>query len=112
MPIRETRMMARALQQRWPIDDKLRAGIIGALVRVLGDPNASPREKTSAAKALMAAERQNQEDEHKLIDVRIHQRNTELDAIARDLGIDPRLIVDAQRASGSGDRGTQDIPAA
>lgn len=95
MPIRDTRLLARAVMQRWPINPKMREGIIGALARVLTDPNASHREKTSAAKALMAAEKQNQEDEHKVIDVSIQTRNDRLDEIAADLGIDPSLITDA-----------------
>lgn len=87
--------------QRWPINDNMRAGIIATLVKVLKDDDASPREKTSAAKALLAAEKQNQEDEHKLIDVRIQQRHAELDAIAAELGIEVGLIEDATR-QGSG----------
>lgn len=87
--------------QRWPISNEIRKAAIGSLVRVLTDSEASHREKTSAAKALMAAERQNQEDEHKVIDVRIQQRNIELDAIARDLGIEVGVIEDATRTSSS-----------
>lgn len=101
MPIRDTRQLARALMQRWPINDNMRAGIIATLIKVLKDDDASPREKTSAAKALLAAEKQNQEDEHKLIDVRIQQRHAELDALAADLGIEIGVIEDATR-SGNG----------
>jgi hypothetical protein len=38
MPIRDTRLLARAVMQRWPINPKMREGIIGALARVLTDP--------------------------------------------------------------------------
>ncbi len=79
----------------------MRKGIIGALARVLTDPNASHREKTSAAKALMAAEKQNQEDEHKVIDVSIQARNDRLDEIAADLGIEVGVIEDATRKGGT-----------
>jgi len=98
-------MMARALTQRWPISEKTRRGVIGALISILADPKASPREKTSAAKALMAAELQNQADEHKVIDVSISTRNAELDAIAADLGIEIGFIEAISRpAEGSTDR--------
>lgn len=97
--------------QRWPINPKMREGIIGALARVLTDPNASHREKTSAAKALLAAEKQNQEDEFKLIDVRIQQRNTELDAIAAELGIEVGVIEDATRKGNSSGTSTSDVSA-
>jgi hypothetical protein len=107
MPIRDTRLLARAVMQRWPINPKMREGIIGALARVLTDPNASHREKTSAAKALMAAEKQNQEDEHKVIDVSIQARNDRLDEIAADLGIEVSAIEDATRKAGTSNRGDE-----
>jgi hypothetical protein len=99
MSVQETRMMARALTQRWPISEKTRRGVIGALISILADPKASPREKTAAAKALMAAEQQNQADEHKVLDVSISTRNAELDAIAADLGIEIGFIEAVSRPS-------------
>jgi hypothetical protein len=105
MSVQETRMMARALTQRWPISEKTKRGVIGALINILADPKASPREKTSAAKALMAAEQQNQADEHKLVDVSLSTRNDRLDAIAADLGIDQGLIESIARETSSGDSG-------
>lgn len=92
-------MMARALTQRWPIKPEYKDAIIRRLIRVIADPSSSPREITAASKALMAAEKQNQEDEHKVVDVRIANRHAELDAIASDLGIDIRVIEDASRTS-------------
>jgi hypothetical protein len=101
-------MMARALQQRWPIKPEHKQEIIDKLLRVLSDATASPREITAAAKALMAAESQNQADEHKVIDVGVATRNDRLDAIAADLGIDPSLI---QAIEGEADSGTESIAA-
>ena len=75
-------------------------------MKVIADPKSSPREKTSAAKALMAAEQQNQDDEHKIIDLRIAKRNAELDAIAADLGLEVAAIEDAPGKSESGDHPT------
>lgn len=70
---------------------------------VVANPKSSPREVTAASRALIAAESQNVTDEHKIIDVRIQQRNDRLDAIAAELGIDPSLIIDAQGKGCSGD---------
>ena len=89
-------MMARSLTQRWPIKPEIREAIVRRLLRVIADPQSSPREVTAAARALMSAEAQNQSDEHKVLDVEhATARDNQLFAIAADLGIDPRLIVDA-----------------
>jgi hypothetical protein len=98
--IKETRLMARALMQRWEISQEQRADLIQTLMQIATDVSNSPRERTTAIKAIISAEKQNQEDEHKVIDVRIQQRNNQLDAIAADLGIEADLIEDAARKSG------------
>ena len=85
-------MYAKAIRQRWPINDDMKLKILQTLSAVLDDPSSSPRERVSAAKALADIERQNQTDEHKLIDRQQSIRNDQLDAIASDLGIDPKLI--------------------
>jgi hypothetical protein len=66
-------------------------------MKVIADPASSPREVTAAAKALLAAESQNQSDEHKLVDVSLSTKNFELDAIASDLGIEVGVVEDATR---------------
>jgi hypothetical protein len=105
MSVQETRMMSRALAQRWPVKSEYREAIIKKLMRVMADPNSSTREVIAAAKGLLAAEAQNQADEHKLVDVSISATNDRLDAIAADLGIDIGVIEDATRkAKGSTDR--------
>ena len=92
MGIRDTRMMAKAMTQRWDIKPEYRDAIVKRLARIVIDPSSSPREVTAASKALMSAEAQNQADEHKVVDVRVSTRHDRLDAIATDLGIDPSLI--------------------
>ena len=99
--------MAKALTQRWPMSPDIRRMVVGRLIKVMSDPQASPREITSAAKALMSAEKQNQEDEHKLVDVSIESRNIALDAIARDLGVEVALIEAAEGQSSGGDNSTE-----
>jgi len=88
-------MMARALMQRWPVTPEYRTIIVKQLMKVIADPRSSPREKTSAAKALMSAEQQNQADEHKVVDIANSTAHDRISEIARDLGIDAALIVDA-----------------
>ena len=95
MSVRDTRMMSRALIQRWPLDAEKKAAIMEALYRVVTSDSASPREITSAAKALMSAEQQNQADEHKVVDIANSTAHDRISEIARDLGIDAALIVDA-----------------
>lgn len=73
---------------------------------MVANPKSSAREVASAAKALMAAEKQNQEDEHKLVDMRIEDRNHTLDAIAADLGIEIGIVEAAQRKGIGSDLGT------
>jgi hypothetical protein len=97
MPIQETRMIARALTQRWPIKPEYRNLIVNQLMKVIASPDASPREKTAAAKALLSAEKQNQDDEHKQTDIdRDNVKRHRLVAIAARLGIAESVVLDAE----------------
>ena len=69
--MRQTRLWERALRERWPIPEAMRSVIVKSLAKILLDADSSAREKTAAAKALMAAdslnvqqERMDQADEH------------------------------------------------
>jgi len=95
--------MARAVCQRWPMTPEMRQEVLERLCRIVRDPVASPREVTSAAKAIMSAEAQNQADEHKAVDVSLRAEHDRLDAIARDLGLDVGLIEAAERQGGGSD---------
>jgi len=103
--IRDTRMMRKAVTQRWPIPPEYREAIIKRAIRCVANPSSSEREANSASKLLLAAEAQNQADEHKVIDVRVATRNDQLDAIAADLGIEIGIIEDAARQADSGTGG-------
>lgn len=73
-------------------------------MRVIADPASSAREVSAASRALLAAESQNQSDEHKVIDLNVSPRNVELDALAADLGVEIGVIEHAAReAEGSTD---------
>jgi hypothetical protein len=73
----------------------MRQEVIKALADVLTCSSTNPREKISAAKALISAEKQNQDDQHKAIDFAINAGHDRISAIANNLGIDPALVIDA-----------------
>lgn len=98
----DIQMINRAVAQRWNIDDKYKAGLVHRLLKIIADPSSSDRVVVAAAKAVISMEKQNQDDEHKLVDIRIQQNNDRMDVIARELGIDPSLIAD-DRAKEIGD---------
>jgi hypothetical protein len=91
------RMEARAMQQRWPIRDDYREAVIKRNMKIILNPNSTERAVAAASKVMLAAEAQNQSDEHKVIDVRVVTRNDQYDAIAAELGIAPDLIEHAAR---------------
>ena len=76
--------MARAIVQRWPVKQEYREAIINRLARIAIDPASSPREATAAAKAVIAAESQNQRDEQ---NVGIQSDRNRFLEIAERLGI-------------------------
>ena len=104
---RELQLEARALRQRWPIDDRQRNAIIRTMLGIMLSGDAKPRDRISAGKALLAAEAQNQADEHKAVDVSLRTEHDRLDAIARDLGIEVGLIANAEGQSGGSDSGVE-----
>lgn len=101
------RIERQALKQRWEIPEKYKPAIINRQVQIAIDPKSSNRESTSAAKALLSMESQNQKDEHKVVDVSLQARNIELDELAADLGIEADLIVDGTATGSVGDSGIE-----
>ncbi len=59
--IRDTRLAERALRERWPIPRAIRRPLIERLYEIVEDTASSPREVTSAAKAILAASKLNLE---------------------------------------------------
>jgi hypothetical protein len=59
--IRTTRLIERALRERWPIPKALRKPLIERLNKIVQDTGSSPREVTSAAKAILSASKLNLE---------------------------------------------------
>src|SRR4051794_40910161 len=56
---RDTRLVERALRERWPIPSALRGPLIERLASIVQDPEASPREATAAARAILSASKIN-----------------------------------------------------
>ncbi len=59
---RQMRLVERALRERWRISKPLRGSLVDRVGRILDDPNASPREVTAAAKAILSASKLNLEN--------------------------------------------------
>src|SRR4051794_34036988 len=84
---RDIRLVERALRERWPIPKALRGPLIDRLAKIVQDPEASPREATSAAKAILTASRLNLEtitaairaDEHVTLVSRVAELETRLE---------------------------------
>lgn len=84
MTVRQTRLWERALTERWPIPEAMRSVIVKSLGKILLDANSSPREKTAAAKALMAADSLNVQQE-RMDQADEHERRQRLVELARQL---------------------------
>jgi hypothetical protein len=91
------RMEARAMEQRWPTKPEYRDALIKRNMNIILNPKSTERAVAAASRVILAAEQQNQLDEHKVIDVRVVTRNDQYDAIAAELGIAPDLIEHAAR---------------
>jgi hypothetical protein len=63
--IRDTRLIERAIRQRWPIPENMRQALIERQIEIATSVEVSPREATSAFNAVMAADKQNQAAEQK-----------------------------------------------
>jgi phosphosulfolactate synthase (CoM biosynthesis protein A) len=98
----DLQLLERAVKQRW-LTEPLKPQVIETLKSALtcGDVRAELR----AAQILVAMESQNQNDEHKAVDVRVTTRHDRLDAIAADLGIDRGTIEAVTRSAIGGDCG-------
>ncbi len=64
--IRDTRLISRAIKKRWPIPDGKREALIDRQIAIAESDSVSPRESTSAFKAVLAADQQNIAAETKL----------------------------------------------
>jgi hypothetical protein len=100
---KDLNLQIKALQQRWPIDDRTRRAIVGTLLTILKDDAASYRDKNAAIRGLLAAEAQNQKDEHTA--ALQSDRNRFLE-VAQQLGIDADFRLVGQEPAGANHVGT------
>lgn len=100
--LQEARLLGRAIRKRWDIPDNEKANVMDSLLN-LAVNGIEESTKIAAARAIIAAEGQNQADEHKFAELQVEQRNAELDAIASDLGLDKGFIEAVARETGTGD---------
>jgi len=80
----DLQLYERAMKQRWPIPHEYKEVMIKQLMRVIANPN-SQRDLERAAKLLMAAEAQNQADEHD--ETRVDEQRNRFFEVAEQLGI-------------------------
>ena len=91
-------LQIKALQQRWPIDERTRRAIIGALLTVLKDDAASYRDKNAAIRGLLTAEAQNQKDEHTAA---LQSDRNRFLKVAQQLGIDADFRLVGEEPAGT-----------
>jgi hypothetical protein len=96
----DLRLLRRAIKKRWEIPPEFRDIIVGRLREIIeGDDDEIALKAIAEARHLEA---QNQKDEHKLVDVHLHAKITELAEIAGEIGVDLHLVEDAERTRGGG----------
>ena len=93
MSVRETRLMARALENEWVIDEEYRAALVREMVRICLSPDSNNREKTRAFEALARASKK-EEVKH----VAVEPERNRFSEIAERLGIDvgPTAAIEAR----------------
>lgn len=112
--VKDTRLMARAVSQRWPMSQEIRDAVITRLAMIVADPNSTTREVATAARALISAERQNQQDDYSVpIDKPKHLSDDQSAgnrflAIAQRLGLGGCVEGTVTKRSGGHDRGTDE----
>jgi hypothetical protein len=75
--IRTTRLVERALRESWPIPEDLRPLLVRRLAHIVESDNSSPREVTSAAKAILSASKINLDAVGVAISAEQHEELTE-----------------------------------
>lgn len=106
MGLKNTRLLARAIHGGWPVPDQLKSQVIQELTEVFEDPEAGPREKIAASRAIMAAdqlnierEKMDQADDHHG-DQLDQQRLNRLAAVASKLGLGEVARIASEGGSG------------
>ena len=93
----DARLILRALNKRWGISDEVKRDTIATVTAILQSGESGDRDRLAAARILIAAEKQNQDDEHKQTDIdRDNAKRCRLVALAARLGIAESIVLDAE----------------
>ena len=96
----DARLILRAMNQRWGISDEIKKDAIATVASILKSTESGDRDRLAAARILIAAEKQNQDDEHKQTDIdRDNAKRCRLVALAARLGISESVVLDAETAA-------------
>jgi hypothetical protein len=82
----EIKDVGRAFRERWPIGNDFRTAVIRRLLHIVADKDASTRDVIAASRALLQAEKQNQDDDWH--DDETEQQGNRFLEIARQLGLE------------------------
>ena len=75
---RDTRLLERAVRERWPIPERYKKAIINRQIKIAIDPESSGREARAAARTIIAADKINLEEEIKSTPaIHLHQHSQE-----------------------------------
>jgi HD-like signal output (HDOD) protein len=96
-------LIERAVRKRWNFDRSLAERAVEDGLR-----SDDPRVKMRALAVAVAMEKQNQSDEHKVLDLGNQRKDDQLAAIAAELGLDPRIVLDAERVASGDAEGTEE----
>lgn len=82
-PKQEARLYGRAIRSRWPVSDEMKMEVLANL-REIAQHGEKETARVAACNALIACERQNQQDEHS----QLNQVKEQILAIAAEYGLD------------------------
>lgn len=95
----EMRLMERAIRQRWPVPYQMKVDAMETAHRMMNDPAVGERERLRAIQLALAAEAQNQKDEHQATDKEI-----QLWALAKQYGLEEEVAQVIEAGVGQPDR--------
>lgn len=70
----DAKLLKKAIRNRWPVTDEVRKAVIDRLEGFIKDPKIDPDRATAAARVIVAAEGQNQADDH------LREKNERIDS--------------------------------
>jgi hypothetical protein len=83
---KEIKDVERAFRERWPIGDAFKTAVIRRLLQIVASKDSSTRDVIAASRALLQAEKQNQDDDWH--DDETEQQGNRFLEIARQLGLE------------------------